>query len=77
MTEENLFVYVDSFPVKHAASRFSVRKNTTKKEKNERVINTTTVSSVSNFQSMKSSVELNSLLSKFFCCITWFVTSLD
>ena len=76
MTEENLFVYVDSFPVKHAASRFSVRENITKKEKNERVINTT-VSSVSNFQFMESPVELNSLLSKFFCCITWFVISLD
>ena len=32
---------------------------------------------VCNFQSMKSSVELNSLLSKFFCYITWFVISLD
>ena len=34
-------------------------------------INTT----VCNFQSMKSPVELNSLLSKFFCYITWFVIS--
>ena len=25
--EENLFVSVEKFPVKHAASRFSVRKN--------------------------------------------------
>ena len=32
--------------------------------------------SVCNFQSMKSSVELNSLLSKFFCYITWFVNHL-
>ena len=28
---------------------------------------------VCNFQSMKSPVELNSLFSKFFCYITWFV----
>ena len=33
--------------------------------------------SVCNFQSMKSPVELNSLLSKFFCYITWFVKSPD
>ena len=33
--------------------------------------------SVCNFQSMKSPVELNSLLSKFFCYITWFVISPD
>ena len=32
---------------------------------------------VCNFQSMKTTVELNSLLSKFFCCITWFVISPD
>ena len=32
---------------------------------------------VCNFQSMKSLVELNSLLSKFFCYITWFVISPD
>ena len=33
MMEENLFVYVEGSPVKHATSRFSVRKNVTKKEK--------------------------------------------
>ena len=33
--------------------------------------------SVCNFQSMKSPVELNSLLSKFFCYITWYVKSPD
>ena len=33
--------------------------------------------SVCNFQSMKSPVELNSLLSKLFCYITWFVISSD
>ena len=33
MTEENLFVYVEYSSVKHAASRFSVRKNVTKKKK--------------------------------------------
>ena len=33
MIEENLFVYVECSSVKHAASRFSVRKNVTKKEK--------------------------------------------
>ena len=32
---------------------------------------------VCNFQSMKSPVELNDLLSKFFCYITWFVISSD
>ena len=32
---------------------------------------------VCNFQSMKTTVELNSLSSKFFCCITWFVISPD
>ena len=31
--EENLFVYVEWSPVKHAASGVSVRKNVTKKEK--------------------------------------------
>ena len=37
MMEENLFVYVECSSVKHAASRFSVRKNVTKKiEKKER-----------------------------------------
>ena len=30
-----------------------------------------------NFKSMKSPVELNSLLSKLFCFITWFVISPD
>ena len=33
--------------------------------------------SACNFQSMKSPVELNSLFSKFFCYITWFVISPD
>ena len=33
--------------------------------------------SVFNFQSMISLVELNSLFSRFFCYITWFVTSPD
>ena len=32
MMQENLFVYVEYPPVKHAASRFSVRKNVTKKK---------------------------------------------
>ena len=32
---------------------------------------------VCNFQSMKSPVELNSLFSKFFCYITWFIISPD
>ena len=31
------------------------------------------VRTVCNFQSMKTPVELNSLLSEFFCYITWFV----
>ena len=35
MIEENLFVYVECSSVKHAASRFSVRKNVTKKIKKE------------------------------------------
>ena len=35
MMEENLFVYVECSSVKHAASRFSVRKNVTKKNKNK------------------------------------------
>ena len=34
MMEENMLVYVECSSVKHAASRFSVRKNVTKK-KNE------------------------------------------
>ena len=33
MMKENLFVNVEQSPVKHAASRFSVRKNVTKKKK--------------------------------------------
>ena len=33
--------------------------------------------SVCNFQAMKSPMELNSLLSKFFCYITWLVISPD
>ena len=43
------------------------------------VTNTTmlSVDTVCNFQSMKTVVELNSLLSKFFCDITWFVISPD
>ena len=36
-----------------------------------------TLYSVCNFQFMKSPVELNSLLSNFFCYITWFVLSPD
>ena len=36
MMEENLFVNVEQSPVKHAASRFSVRKNVTKKKKKKR-----------------------------------------
>ena len=35
MMEENLFVYVELSPVKHAASWFSVRKNVTKKKKDD------------------------------------------
>ena len=34
--EENLFVYVECSVVRHATSRFSVRKNETKKNKKER-----------------------------------------
>ena len=37
MRQENLFVYVEYSPVKHAASQFSVRKNVTKKRKEKRV----------------------------------------
>ena len=33
MMEENLFVNVEHSPVKHAASRFSVRKNVKKKKR--------------------------------------------
>ena len=36
MMEENLFVYVECSSVKHAASRFSVRKNVTKKKKRQK-----------------------------------------
>ena len=35
--EENLFVSVEQFPVKHAAPRFSVRKNIAKKKDKKRV----------------------------------------
>ena len=31
--QENLFVNVEQFPAKHAASRFSVRKNVTQKKR--------------------------------------------
>ena len=34
--DENPFVNVEYYPVKHAASRFYVRKNVTKKTKTER-----------------------------------------
>ena len=37
MMEENLFVYVKYSPVKHATSRFSVRKNVTNKQKKKRI----------------------------------------
>ena len=40
----------------------------------ETILDTETVC---NFQSMKSPVELNRLLSKFFCYMTWFVISPD
>ena len=36
MVEENLFVYVECCSVKHTASRFSVRENVTKKEREEK-----------------------------------------
>ena len=36
-----------------------------------------TDNTVCNFQSMKTPVELNSLLLKFFCYTTWFVISPD
>ena len=35
--QENLFVNVEQFPVKHAASRFSARKNVTQKKDKNRV----------------------------------------
>ena len=40
-----------------------------KKKKNNAI-------TVCNFQSMKSPVELNSFLSKLFCCITWLLYQL-
>ena len=36
MMEENLFVYVECSSVKHVASKFSVRKNVTKKKRKEK-----------------------------------------
>ena len=36
MMKENLFVYVECSSVKHEASRFSVRKNVTKKKKEKK-----------------------------------------
>ena len=36
MMEENLFLSVECSPVKQAASRFSIRKNITKKKKERR-----------------------------------------
>ena len=36
MMEENLFVYVECSSVKHVASKFSVRKNVTKKKEKKR-----------------------------------------
>ena len=36
MTEENLFIYVECSSVKHAASRFSFRKNVTKKREKKK-----------------------------------------
>ena len=39
-------------------------------------INLALTESVCNFQSMKSPVELNSLLSNFFCYITWLLYQL-
>ena len=36
MMKENLFVYVECSSVKHKASRFSVRKNVTKKKKEKK-----------------------------------------
>ena len=41
---------------------------TEKKSKKKSII------TVCNFQSMKSPLELNSLFSKFFCYITWFIS---
>ena len=37
MMEKNLFVYIECSSVKHVASRFSVRKNVTKKKKKKKV----------------------------------------
>ena len=36
MMKENLFVYVEYSSVKHETSRFSVRKNVTKKKKEQK-----------------------------------------
>ena len=36
MIEENLFANVEYSPVKHATSRFSVRKNVTKKKQRQK-----------------------------------------
>ena len=47
------------------------------KKLNIKLLNRQRQISVCNFQSMKSPVELNSLLSKFFRYITWFVISPD
>ena len=38
MMEENLFVYVECSSVKHVASRFSVRKNVTKKKEKRKKV---------------------------------------
>ena len=38
MMEENLFVYVECSSVKYVASRFSVRKNVTKKRKERKKV---------------------------------------
>ena len=35
-------------------------------------LNSLKITNVCDFQSMKSAVELNSFLLKFFCCVTWF-----
>ena len=45
--------------------------------KSSEVIYSEFIISVCNFQSMKSPVELNSLFSKLFCYVTWFVISPD
>ena len=48
-----------------------------KKKKREKTKKARQTTIVCNFQSIKSPVELNSLFSKFFCCIIWFVKSPD